>query len=91
MKRWTAKTRSHVWGHKNAWSLAPPDGSTSAPTECEVVVEIQGDEKNGFHFIMSPNGFFTADTWSETVDEAFNDGKQLFDLNRKDWRRPDDE
>ena len=90
MKRWTAKTRAQVWGQKNAWSLAPPDGTTASPTECEIVVEIQGDEKNGFHFVMSPNGFFTADTWSETIDEAFDYGKRLFDLDRDDWRRHDD-
>ena len=91
MKRWTAKTRTQVWGNRNAWSLARPDQSFSPATECEIVIEIQGDTKNGYNFIMSPDGFFTADSWCESLDEAFEDGKQLFDIDRGDWQLLDDD
>ena len=90
MKRWTAKTRTQVWGRKNAWSLSAPKERAASSIECEINLEILGNPKGGFHLVMSPDGFFTADSWTETLDEAFHDSSEMFDLDRSDWTCHDD-
>ncbi|NNE00061.1 MAG: hypothetical protein HKN47_22300 [Pirellulaceae bacterium] len=84
--RWIATTRTRVWGQRNSWSLSQPANSPNAGVPCNVIVEIQGTPHDGYHVVMSPDGFFTADTWCESLDEAFNSGKELFDIERHDWQ-----
>lgn len=89
MDRWTATTEATVWGSRNAWSLSEQAGYKKETPYCSISIEIQGDAKNGFHFVMSPEGFFTADTWHETWEEAIQLGNELFDLNLSDWTHID--
>ena len=89
-ERWTAKTQKTVCGYHNAWSFSEPENSRQSPTECQVHFEIQGDVSNGFLFIMAPDGFFTADAWVETLDEAFELGAEL-GLERDEWQPCDAE
>jgi hypothetical protein len=50
-----------------------------------VELEIQGDEKNGFHLVMSPDGCFTADTWHESVEDAKDTAHRLFGVGFEEW------
>jgi len=52
---------------------------------CLVRLEIQGDETTGFHLVMAPEGFFTADTWHETKTEALEEAKKLFGVDPSIW------
>ena len=56
-----ARTRVRVWGTKDSWSLAPHRTLASDGRDCEVRLEIVGDNENGYNLVMSPAGFFTAD------------------------------
>ena len=87
MSRWTSSTRRRVWGRKHGWSLSSDSGYRGPGKECEIKLEIQGDDKNGYHLIMSPDGFFTADTWCETLEAAIRDGQELFGLAHQDWKQ----
>jgi hypothetical protein len=54
-------------------------------TECEVLLEIQGTRKHGYHLIMAPQGFFTADHWFESKQEALDNAQELFDIPPDSW------
>lgn len=79
-----AKARAQVWGTKNAWSLSP--GGAKVPSqECDISLEIQGNDWDGYHLVMSPAGFFTADYWYHTKQDAVDDAEQLFGVHPDSW------
>lgn len=80
----TAHTKCRVFGTRDSWSLAPHRGFAEG-RECEVDLEIEGDEKNGYHLVMSPAGFFTADAWYESKDEALTAASELFGVAPGKW------
>jgi hypothetical protein len=80
-----AEVTTTIWGTKNAWSLAR-HRETDDPTEgVRVVLTIQGDTRSGYHLIQSPEGFFTADTWHPTLDDAFDAAHEMFGVSRGAW------
>ena len=81
------RTTTEIWGTKNAWSLAPVTESNGPGQKCEVELEIQGNEKEGFHLVMSPAGFFTADYWYETKREALDSARELFGTTESEWSK----
>ena len=83
--RLLATTRATVWGYQNSWNLAPSHRNKGPSQECEVGLEIQGDADSGFHLIMSPDGFFTTDSWHATKDEALETAERLFGVGRNNW------
>src|SRR5215475_8002912 len=70
-------TKTRIWGSRNSWSLAPHRGFKG---ECKVDLEIQGDEHNGYHLVMRPAGFFTADEWYASKDGALAAASKLFGI-----------
>jgi hypothetical protein len=80
-----------------AWRVASPipgsvnqlGGAASNPawpsTERRVELEIQGDPKNGYHLVMSPEGCFTADSWHATLEDALADALGLFGVPIDGW------
>ena len=91
MTKITTNTKAEIWGSKNAWSLSKDSGYSSSVPNCNVVLEINGEEKNGYHFIMmAPEGFFTADTWHETQQEALDEGLRLFGVNHSEWNQKEE-
>lgn len=85
MKSINAKTKVRIWGTKNAWSLAPKSEMDNSGILCEVSLEIQGDQRNGYHLVMSPTGFFTADYWYETKNDALENAEELFGVDPNSW------
>jgi hypothetical protein len=81
----TATTKAQIWGTRNAWSLSPNRGSNAPSQECDVALEIQGDDRNGYHLVMTPSGFFAADSWYQTKQEALEDAEELFGVCRDEW------
>jgi len=85
----TAITKVRIWGTKNCWSLSPDAYNNSHGTDCSVELEIQGDDRNGYHLVMSPSGFFTADNWYETQQDAIDDAIELFGVHADQWSTHD--
>lgn len=86
MKRLRAKTLARIWGTKSAWSLAAPRGRRdTASRECEVEVEILGEEQNGYHLVLRPAGFLSADSHHPTLEDALSRAAEFFGLREGDW------
>ena len=76
-KRKSAVTTATIYGSERAWSLSPL--STDSEGRCVLVeVEIVGSQRQGFHLVLSPAGFLTADTWHLEESEALESMKELF-------------
>lgn len=90
MTKLTTNAKAEIWGTKNAWSLSKDSGYSSCVQSCNVELEINGDEKYGYHFIIAPEGFFTADTWHETKQEVLDAGLRLFGVNHSEWIKTED-
>jgi hypothetical protein len=80
-----AHTRARIFGNATSWSLSPQPGYSSEGSDCAVQLEIQDDAERGYHLVMAPEGFFTADSWHQSLDEAFASAHQLFDLTAREW------
>jgi hypothetical protein len=59
--------------------------SAGGGMECVVRLEIQGNDAHGYNLIMSPAGFFSADYWYETFEDALASAEELFGVGRRDW------
>lgn len=53
---------------------------------CNIRLEIEGDAINGYHLVKSPEGFFTADNWYQTFDEALASALAVFGVAARDWK-----
>lgn len=84
----TTTTRARIWGTNNAWSLSPFRTADEPNQECDVELKIQGDDRDGYHLIMSPHGFFTADSWHQTKEDALSTARELFGVLPAAWSRP---
>jgi hypothetical protein len=85
MKIIKAKKTVTIWGTSNAWCLKPETGKKTPSTVSLTELEIQGDEKNGYNLVMSPEGFFTADNWYKSLQEAKKSAEELFGVTDKEW------
>lgn len=74
-----------IWGHSNAWSLEPESEKSTPCTESLTEIEIQGDDNNGYNLVMSPEGFFTADYWYESLEVAKESASDLFGVTESEW------
>lgn len=79
------RTRARICGTATAWSVEPNAGAAADGVECTVDLEIQGDDQAGYHLVMSPEGFFTADHWYQTRAEALASAEALFDGAAHSW------
>jgi len=85
MESIVAKATARIWGTRNAWSLSAFADGRDCSCECEVSLEIQGDAKNGYHLVQSPDGFFAADSHHETKEDALETAEELFGVCRHEW------
>ena len=85
MRTLRAQTTATVFGTHDLWSLARHPQFAGAGVECTVRLEIQGDETNGFHLVKRPDGFFTADDWHSTIEDAKRAANELFGVAAQQW------
>jgi hypothetical protein len=87
MESIVAKVSARIVGSRNDWSLGTDgfDGRAVKTTECEVLLEIQGTKRNGYNLVMAPKGFFTADSWFKTKQEALESAEELFGVAADGW------
>ncbi|ADB17722.1 hypothetical protein Psta_3058 [Pirellula staleyi DSM 6068] len=88
MLKATTTTRARVWGTENAWSLSPVQTADEPNQLCDIELEIQGDDQNGYHLVMSPRGFFPADTWHQTKQDALDTARELLGVLPEVWSKP---
>ena len=84
MKSLLAQTTVRISGSADAWRVSPRSSSEEG-IECLLDLEIQGTEGTGFHLVMSPRGFFVADTWHETQRDALESALESFGVRPDDW------
>ena len=85
MRTLRAQTTATIFGTRDSWSLARHAQFEAAGIRCIVRLEIRGDEKNGYHLVESPEGFFTADDWHSTIVEAQRSASELFGVGPQQW------
>ena len=83
-----ATVTAKIWGTKNSWSLAPnSEADKRSPTAVSVALTVEGNDKDGYNLVMNPDGFFTADHWYESEDDARASAAELFDASQIEWSR----
>jgi len=85
-----AITKARMWGTSTAWTLEPGPEQHGPGTVVSIDLRIVGEEGSGFHLIASPTGFFTADTWHLTLQEALAEALEEFGVDEHQWN-PDPE
>ena len=80
-----ATIRARIWGTRNYWSAAQTGGPEQPNCECSVELEIQGNSRNGYHLVMSPSGFFVADSWHPTKQDALDTAYEIFGVEKSAW------
>jgi hypothetical protein len=86
MRRLRAEVTVMIFGSRHSWSLAPQVRGEPEGVRRTVRLEIQGDERAGYHLVQSPDGFFTADSWHATLVEAQQSATELFGVGPDVWR-----
>ena len=86
MKLFTASARIAISGMGDCWKIAEPSDYPSTVNDRAVLLEISGDDQNGYHLNMSPEGCFTADTWHQTKADAIETAERLFSVPKSAWR-----
>ena len=76
---------ARIFGSENSWSLAPHPPGGGAGLECAVDLQIVGDSGDGYHLVKAPSGFFTADDWYLTLEEALGAAREEFGIEREAW------
>ena len=71
-----------IRGSNRAWKVAGPEDPPDKVQDRVITLEIQGDDANGYHLVMSPAGCFTADTWHENIEDAKETAAEAFGLPR---------
>ncbi|WP_417383852.1 hypothetical protein [Gimesia sp.] len=85
MKPLYATTNARVYGTPDAWRFSNLARAGETFRECKVRLEIQGDDESRYFLIVSPEGYFTADTWYETLDAAQDEAERVLGVTRADW------
>ncbi len=82
--RCSSRTRIYSERH-DAWRLATSDDAGPHVRDVNVALAIVGDERNGFHLNMTPDGCFTADYWYGSKNEALEAAIELFGVRPDEW------
>ncbi len=81
------KVRADIYSQRyDAWKIAEPSDPAGDVKTVSVRLEIRGNDKDGYHLVMTPDGCFTADNWYATEAEAVSDATELFGTDEADWK-----
>ena len=72
-----------IRGTHGAWKVAYEPG-TELPL-VRMQPTIMGSPQSGFHLVMDPESFFTADDWYATRQEAVLAAEETFGVDEADW------
>ncbi len=76
------KIHTRIYGSTNSWRLID-NGSDGQFKDCIVNLEIQGNDKQGYCLVISPEGFFTADHHYDCLKDVIHlytviDAEEMF-------------
>lgn len=74
-----------IRGYGNSWKVAEPSDPPARVEDRAVALEIQGNDAEGYHLVMSPEGCFTADTWHDSVEDAKATAEEVFGVPPDGW------
>ena len=70
---------------RNWWRGSRQSDPPGSARDGVVALEIQGNDRDGFHLVMTPDGCFTADTWHESVEDAKEAAREAFGVPLDGW------
>ncbi|TLU61088.1 hypothetical protein FE810_15560 [Thalassotalea litorea] len=79
----TTKARIRIL--KGGWQVAEDDDESKYVKNLAVNLSIVGNEKNGYHLLMEPEGCFVADSHYESIAEAKEDASDSLGVKDSDW------
>ena len=80
-----AKAKVLIRGTRDAWSLTQGPETSDTGQFCDVSLEIEGNDRDGYYLVMIPSGFFPADYWYETEQETLDNAEELFEIKQNKW------
>ncbi len=83
MKILIAQIEVRITGIENAWGVTPSGDTTGRCVPVEL--ELQSDGTAGYHLVKSPDGYFTADDWFPTLEEAQAAALEDFGVALDSW------
>ena len=85
MKSLFATTHARVYGTSDAWRFFNQARAGETFQKCNIQLIIEGDDESRYFLIVSPEGFFVADTWHESLDAAQDEAERVLGVTREDW------
>jgi len=70
---------------KGGWKIADETDDIEFVKNLEVYLQIQGSKNNGYHLVMTPKGFNTADYHYQTIDEAISEAQEIWGVDVNEW------
>ncbi|MDR8523718.1 hypothetical protein [Shewanella fidelis] len=70
---------------KGGWRVAESEDEIKYVKRLVIALSIEGDPKNGYHLIMTPDGLFTADLHFDSIKEAKEEAEEYFEVSNIQW------
>ncbi|MFS1524465.1 hypothetical protein ACL7TT_10180 [Microbulbifer sp. 2304DJ12-6] len=70
---------------KGGWRVADREDDIKYVKQLEIELLIEGNAKNGYHLIMTPEGFFAADLHFDSIEEAKEEAEEYFEVSNIQW------
>jgi hypothetical protein len=67
------------------WRVVDATSTSPHTAQRRVELEIQGDDKWGYHLVMSPDGLPFADSSHDTLEDALESARSLFGVPLDGW------
>ena len=74
-----------IYGTPNSWSLSESETKRNKINNTSTSIHFEGNDKEGYHLVISPEGYFTADSWHESKKEAIEAAKELLNIPESEW------
>jgi hypothetical protein len=72
---------------KGGWKFAEDNDRSEYVAIRRVELRVQGNKKQGYHLIMTPDGLFTADTHHPDLQDALRAAEEAFGVSPDDWSK----
>jgi hypothetical protein len=67
------------------WRVAEPSDPVEQTHDVEVQLALDGNDVDGYHLVMTPDGALTADDWYPTLHEAMAVANARFGVPSDAW------
>jgi len=74
-----------IYGTSNSWSLTETKATPNNVNSANTSIYFEGNDKEGYHLVISPEGYLTADSWYESKKEVIEAAKELLNISELEW------